>query len=45
MMCMEYALFQKNAVHNVTPWRSASMVVMLVRQTRQIIIAVYCITS
>lgn len=23
MMCMEYALLQKNAVHNLTTWKSA----------------------
>lgn len=31
-------LIQKNAVHNLTMWKSAYMVVMLVRQIRQIII-------
>lgn len=31
-------LIQKNAVHNLTMWKSAYMVVMLVRQIREIII-------
>lgn len=44
-MCMEYALLQKNAVHNLTTWKSAYMVVMLARQIRQIITSVYYITS
>lgn len=44
-MCMEYALLQKNAVHNLTMWKSAYMVVMLVRQIGQIIIPDYYITS
>lgn len=34
MMCMEYALLQKNAVHNLTMWRSAYMVVMLVKANK-----------
>lgn len=34
MMCMEYALLQKNAVHNLTTWKSASMVVMLVKANK-----------
>ena len=33
-MCMEYALLQKNAVHNLTMWRSAYMVVMLVKANK-----------
>lgn len=37
---MEYALLQK-AIHNLTLWKSAYMVVMLGRQVRQIIIPVY----
>lgn len=45
MMCMEYALLQKNTVHNLIMWKSAYMVVMLVRQIRQIIIPVYYITG
>lgn len=33
-MCMEYALLQKKAVHNLTTWRSAYMVVMLVKANK-----------
>lgn len=36
--------YYRNAIHNLTLWKSAYMVVMLGRQGRQIIIPVY-ITS
>ena len=34
MMCMEYALLQKNAVHNLTTRKSAYMVVTLVKANK-----------